>query len=135
MSEELNMVEVKKCMTPYFCKAKTMTKEARNTYLESKLCTIAHRFGFKGQMKYPLKYTDPKGSIRHGWINVAWLDEDDNIVLAIEMDNVVRAKSLIKLNTIVADNKMWVFFGKQTEKFGVALKLYNGDGSIEVIRP
>lgn len=135
MTKEFDMEEVKKYMIPYFCKAKTMTKEARNIYLESKLCTIANKFGFMGQMKYPVKYTDPKGRIRHGWISVAWLDEDDNVVLALEVNNMVRARSLIKLNTIVADNKLWIYYGKQTRKFDVALKLYNGDNSIEVVRP
>ena len=135
MIKEFDVEEVRKCMLPFYFKAKGMTRAARNNYLKSKICVIAHRFGLTGYMKYPCDYTTPKGELKHGYIDVAWLDNNNNVVLAIEVDDCIKLRSLIKLNTIKASNKIWFYYGKKDNKFEKVNSIYNSNNSIEVIRP
>ena len=135
MNKKLDMEEVRKCILSFYYKAKGMTRAARHSYLQSKICVIAHRFGLIGDMEYPCKYVAPKGELRQGYIDVVWLDNNNNVVVAIEIDSSVRPRSYIKLNTIKADNKIWLYYGKKDNKFEKANSIYNSNNSIEVIRP
>ena len=135
MTKEFDMEEVRKCILSFYCRAKVMKGTERNNYLQSKICAISNRFGLTGYMKYPCSYVTPKGELKHGYIDVAWLDNNNNVVLAIEMDDSVRLRSLVKLNTIKASNKIWFYFGKKNNKFEETIKIYNSTNSIEVIRP
>lgn len=135
MTKEFDMEEVRKYILSFYYNTKGMTRTARHNYLQSKICVIAHRFNLIGDMEYPCKYVSPKGELRQGYIDVVWLDSNNNVVVAIEIDSSVRPKSYIKLNTIKANNKIWLYCGKNNSKFEEANSIYNDNNSIEVIRP
>lgn len=90
--------------------------------MQNDLKKLAIEFGFIGQKEY---------SVPGGFIDVAWKDNQGNIVLAIEIDSSVRRKSIEKLHALKKDvYRIWICYSpkdiniKEYEKYigGMVMK-------------
>ncbi|USK71251.1 hypothetical protein [Peribacillus asahii] len=71
--------------------------------LRKYLSMIAVEFDYTGKTKYKID------SKKH--IDVVWLDDLENVRWAFEIDGGQRKRSIKRLSDMVADNKIWIYYG------------------------
>jgi hypothetical protein len=67
---------------------------------------LAKKYGMKGVDEYEV---DNRGDNRRGFIDIVWVDSDNTPIVAIEIDNQFRKKSLFKLRHVGARLKIQIF--------------------------
>ena len=95
----------------YFIKIdidKYYTKLDFHKYLQSKIAKMSVIFGLKAIMEYEVYCND-----RNGRVDVVWVNSNNKIIFAIEIDSCLRKKSIEKLNHINAENKIWILYCKK----------------------
>jgi hypothetical protein len=89
--------------------------------LRNYLLIMAEEFECNGKIKYE--------TFNKRKIDVVWLDDIGNIRLAFEVDGGLRKRSIKRLVDLVADNKIWLYYGN-SKKINGFIKQYDSDNSI-----
>jgi hypothetical protein len=76
--------------------------------VQNRIKYLAKHFSLKGTIEYRVEKYDGK---RNGLIDVVWLDEDNNPIVAIELDSSPRERSVKKLDNIDCPIKIWLYYG------------------------
>jgi len=99
--------------------------------LQRRIAAIAKIFGFKSIVEYEI--LDSK--MYNKYIDVVWLDKNENIVYAIEIDSSLKTGSIKKLNYIKAENKIWVLYCNNiyNSNFDDLMNKYNKNNEIKII--
>ena len=98
--------------------------------LQKFIAAMSIKYGLESVLEYEINTSG-----YHKFIDVVWIGENGRIVLAIEIDSSFKKGSLIKLNAIEAEHKIWVLYCTDIykNKYDELMNTYNKENKIEVI--
>ena len=99
--------------------------------LQRRIVAIARMLGLKPIIEYEI--LDDK--MYNKYIDVVWLDRNENIIYAIEIDSSLKIGSINKLSCIKAENKIWILYCNSinNSKYNDLMDKYNKDNEIDII--
>lgn len=90
------------------CVQRSKSKAKFHRFFQLSLQDLAAVYGFLGVVEYD---TD-RGDYRIGRVDVAWLDEFEVPMVAIEIDNANNKSAISKLQNSPANLKIWIYYGQ-----------------------
>lgn len=92
----------------------------KHNLLQDEIIELANKYGFVGKREYKIKI-DSWGN-RIGKIDVAWV-LSEKLEFVIEIDSSFRQKSVEKLINATCDNKIWLCYSYDKNKFNKSRRL------------
>ncbi len=81
-----------------------------HNFLQSKIQKLGKSLGYTSQKEF---YVGDRGDGRGGYIDIAWLDNNNKIIYAFELDSKIRKKSIYKLVRSGAECKIWICWSER----------------------
>lgn len=107
-------------------------KTIKHNTIQKQVEQLSSKYSYIGKHEYRCKYLGYKNKEDiNGKIDVIWKDENNNIILAFEVDSSARPKSIIKLININSKYKIWLYYGKKGNKINKYIKELDTSKCIE----
>ena len=131
-----NVYQVQRALEPVYRKlvAEGNTRSFITAKLKQSVYQLGKKLGYTVEENYRVDFQNKDDETVQGRSDVAWYDQDGEVVLVIEVDNSIRRRSLKKLNNCTkSQERLWVYYGKKFTEAKEAIEKIDIDDEINVI--
>lgn len=132
-----NVYQVKRVLDPVYKElvANGNTRSFITAKLKQSVYQLGKKLGYNVEENYRVYFENKDGDTIQGRADIAWYDENGEVVLVIEVDNSIRERSIRKLNNCTKGERpcLWVYYGKKLTQAKEAIEAIDTDDEINVI--